>query len=186
MSTDLSGKDWWQANQRRFPNSSEIDDLEADFKSRVEDFIASLKQAGASVRISSTRRNADRAYLMHYSWTIANGEDDPKDVPARGSVGIVWDHGDIDKSREAAREMVNLFHLAYKPSLTSNHILGKAIDMDISWTGDLVLTKPAPLLATISSRPKTGQNSELQDIAATTFRVFKLKSDPPHWSYNGR
>jgi hypothetical protein len=186
MATDLSGKDWWHANQARFPNSIEIDALEPDFKSRVEDFIASLRQAGASVRIGSTRRNADRAYLMHYSWTIAHGEDEPKDVPARGGVGIVWDHGDISKSRAAALEMVQLFHLAYKPSLTSNHIKGKAIDMDISWSNDLVLTKPAPLLANISTRPRSGQNRELQDIAATTFRVYKLRSDPPHWSYNGR
>lgn len=64
--SNLSGKDWWRANQARYPNSQEIDDLESGFRSRVEDFIGSLKHAGASVVVNSTRRNAIRAHLMHY------------------------------------------------------------------------------------------------------------------------
>jgi hypothetical protein len=184
--SNLSGKDWWRANQASYPNSQEIDDLEPGFRSRVEDFIGSLKHAGATVVVSSTRRNPIRAHLMHYSWMVAYGEIDPKDVPKCGGLNIEWDHGDLETSRKAAKEMVDLFGLAYIASLTSNHIRGKAIDMNISWKDTLVLTRPAPLLARIESSPRSGQNRELHEIGASVFGVRKLVSDPPHWSYNGR
>jgi hypothetical protein len=184
--SSLSGKDWWRANQAKYPNSQEIDDLEPGFRVRVEDFIVSLKHAGATVVVNSTRRNAIRAHLMHYSWKVAYGEIDPRDVPVRSGLNIEWDHGDLEASRKAAREMVNLFGMAHNASLTSNHIRGKAIDMNISWKDTLVLTRPAPLLARIASRPRTGQNRELHEIGASVFEVRKLVSDPPHWSYNGR
>lgn len=186
MSSNLSGKQWWHANQAKFPNSREISSLDSGFRSRVEAFLESLRQAGATVAVSSTRRNATRAYLMHYSWRIAEGDLDPAEVPSRPEANIAWDHGDIKKSRDAAREMVNLFNMAHIASLTSNHITGKAIDMTISWKDTLVLTKPAPLLAKIESRPRTGENRDLQALAADVFGVRKLPSDPPHWSHNGR
>lgn len=188
MSTSqLSGKAWWRANQGKYPNSQNIDDLESGFRSRVEDFIGSLRQAGASVVVHSTLRNAGRAYLMHYSWMIAHGDIEAGDVPARSDVDIEWDHGNSDTSKQAAQEMVHLFGLAYIASLTSNHIKGKAVDMDVSWPGTLVLTKPAPLLAKIESTPRTGAgNRELHQTAADTFGVKKLRSDPPHWSFDGR
>jgi hypothetical protein len=184
--SNLSGKDWWRANQARYPNSREIDDLESGFRWRVEDFIGSLRHAGATVVVNSTRRNAIRAHLMHYSWKVAYGEIDPKDVPKRSGLDIEWDHGDLKKSRKAAEEMVKLFGMAHIASLTSNHIRGKAIDMNISWKGTLVITRPAPLLTRIESRPRTGQNRELHEIGASVFGVHKLVSDPPHWSYNGK
>lgn len=183
---NLSGSAWWRANQGRFPNSTSIDDLEPGFRSNVERFIDSLREAGASVVVSTTRRNATRAALMHYSWTVAYGETAPADVPPIAGVDIQWDHGDLDASRAAAMEMVKLFDMAYVAALRSNHIAGKAIDMTISWNGELVLRNPAPLLTRIASRPWSGQNRELQDVAATTFDVRKLRTDPPHWSYNGR
>jgi hypothetical protein len=182
----LSGKDWWRANQARYPNSREIDDLESGFRSKVEEFIRSLKSAGATVVVNSTRRNSIRAHLMHYSWKVAYGEIDPKDVPKPSGLAIEWDHGELETSRSAAEEMVQLFGMAHIASLTSNHIKGKAIDMNITWKDTLVLSKPAPLLARIESRPRTGQNRELHEIGATVFGVRKLASDPPHWSHNGR
>lgn len=69
--SNLSGKDWWRANQASYPNSREIDDLEPGFRSRVEDFIGSLRFAEATVVVNSTRRSAIRAHPMHYSWKIA-------------------------------------------------------------------------------------------------------------------
>ena len=186
MNANLSGKEWWAKNQARFPNSREVSDLEPGFRANVEAFVASLQQAGATVTVSSTRRNPHRAYLMHYSWRVAEGDIDPADVPLRPEVNIVWDHGDLTRSRDAAAEMVSRFHMAHVASLTSNHIAGKAIDMTITWRDRLVLTRPAPLLATIESLPRSGQNRELHEIGATVFSVRKLKSDPPHWSHNGK
>jgi hypothetical protein len=185
--SNLSGKAWWRANQAKYPNSQEIDDLEPGFRSRVEDFIGSLRYAGATVVIASTRRNATRAHLMHYSWQVAHGEIEPKDVPAHSGLTIEWDHGDPDRSREGAEQMVQLFGMAHIASLTSNHIKGKAIDMNIAWKDTLVLSKPAPLLTKIESTPRTGShNRELHETGATVFGVKKLRSDPPHWSHDGR
>jgi hypothetical protein len=184
-SSDLSGKEWWHANQANYPNSQDIDDLDVGFRSRVEDFIGSLREARATVVVSSTRRNAIRAHLMHYSWKIAYGELGPAEVPKIADLVIEWDHGDLQNSREAAKEMVKLFGMAHIASLSSNHIKGKAIDMTISWKGDLVLTRPAPLLAKLEGTPRSGDNRELHEIGASVFGVRKLKTDPPHWSFNG-
>lgn len=107
-------------------------------------------------------------------------------MPKRGGLDIEWDHGDLEKSRKAAQEMVNLFGMAHIASLTSNHISGKAVDMDISWKNTLEMTRPAPLLTRIESRTRTGQNRELHEIGADVFGVRKLRSDPPHWSHNGK
>lgn len=184
--SNLSGKDWWRANQGKYPNSQSVDDLEPGFRTRVEDFIGALRDAGCSIRVSSTRRNAIRAHLMHFSWKVAYGDIDPWDVPKKTGLDIEWDHGDLATSRNAAKEMVSSFGMAHIASLTSNHIVGKAIDMTISWKNTLVLTRPAPLLAKIETRPLSGQNRELHEIGASVFGVRKLVSDPPHWSHNGR
>jgi hypothetical protein len=184
--SNLSGKDWWRANQGDYPNSQDINDLESNFRSKVEDFVGSLRNAGASVIVKSTLRNAIRAHLMHFSWKVAYGDIDPEDVPKRSGLNIEWDHGDPEVSRDAAKEMVNLFGMVHIASLNSNHIRGKAIDMNISWKGTLVLTRPAPLLKRIESLPRTGQNRELHEIGAMIFGVRKLVSDPPHWSHNGK
>ena len=182
----LSGSDWWRKNQARYPNSRDIGDLAPGFRSRVEDFVGSLREAGAAITVSSTRRSAQRAYLMHYSWKVGYGEMDAKDVPARSGVDIVWDHGDSGRSREAALEMVNLFNMAHRASLTSNHISGMAIDMNVSWKGELVMTRPSPLLWRLQGLPRTGQNRELHEVGGTIFGVRKLLKDPPHWSHDGR
>ncbi|MEK7399884.1 MAG: hypothetical protein AAB116_23320 [Candidatus Poribacteria bacterium] len=182
---NLSGRKWWLANQGRYPNSRNIDDLEPDFKKNVVEFIAVLKNGGAKISVASTRRNAIRAYLMHYSWRIANENFDPENVPSMKGVNIVWDHGDEKSSRIAAREMVDLFGIAFRPSLTSNHIKGSAIDMDIKWTGTLFL---GPLRCGISEidEPRNGAtNRELHKVGEQ-FGVGKLLKDPPHWSFNGR
>lgn len=186
-SSSLSGKKWWQANQAKYPNSREVSDLEPGFRDRVESFIAVLRDAGAVVMVSSTLRNATRAHLMHYSWKVANGDLAPADVPKRAGLTIDWDHGDLDTSRAAAKEMVQLFGMAHIASLSSNHIKGKAIDMTISWKGTLALAVSAPTITQIESSPRSGdKNRELHEVGASAFGVYKLRSDPPHWSYNGK
>ena len=186
-SSSRSGKKWWQANQAKYPNSREVSDLEPGFRDRVESFIAVLKEAGAVVTVSSTLRNATRAHLMHYCWKIANGDIEPCDVPRCAGLTIEWDHGDQETSRAAAKEMVQMFGMAHIASLSSNHIRGKAIDMTISWKGPLVLALSAPVETRIASSPRSGdKNRELHDVGASAFGVFKLRSDPPHWSYNGK
>jgi hypothetical protein len=186
LKRNLSGKTWWKTNQAKYPNSRRIEDLESNFRGRVEKFIKTLKWDDAGVRVTSTRRNAIRAYLMRYSWDIANGNIKPSEVLKKAGVLIDWDHGDGKTSRKAARQMKNLFGIVHRPSLTSNHIFGKAIDMRITWKGDLWIKFPISFgLYEIKSRPRNGKNKELHKIGAM-FGVKKLRSDSPHWSYNGR
>lgn len=185
MAPPLSGAAWWHAHQARYPNSDRIDDLAPPFRERAAAFVDALRNAGARVAIAATRRNPVRAHLMHYSWRVANGTIAPGAVPALPSLAIRWDHGDLARSRAAARDMVALFDIAYPPSLTSNHIRGEAIDMTIAWAGTLRLRdrmgKTVPLGA-----PRTGADNRGLHAVGASYGVYKLLSDPPHWSDDGR
>lgn len=183
-SNNLSGTRWWRANQSRYPNSRRLEDLEDTFKTKATQFVEAIRNAGANVSIGSTRRNRTRAHLMHYSWKVSRGQIAPADVPRISGLNIEWDHGDDEASRRAAAEMVRLFRMAFNASLTSNHIAGKAIDMTISWNGNLEIKTPNGYY-TITTGPRHGGNRELQRIGKQ-LGVIKLRSDPPHWSYNGR
>jgi peptidoglycan hydrolase-like protein with peptidoglycan-binding domain len=181
----LSGADWWHANQARFPSSASVSDLASPFREHVMAFLAALKAAGASLSVAATRRNATRATLMHESWQVADGSLAPADVPPIPGVPIRWDHGDPETSRAAAQDMVDLFGIAYEPSLTSRHIQGRAIDMTIGWTGTLRIKDKAGHTHAIGA-PRTGDaNRDLHAVGAS-YGVIKLLSDPPHWSDDGR
>jgi hypothetical protein len=182
--TNLSGSAWWRANQAKYPNSTSLADLDADFRAKVNDFLAALKDAGASVTISTTKRNKDRAYLMHYSWAIAKGEISPRNVPAQPGVDIDWDHGDDTASREAAQEMVSLFGMAHQAALTSRHIEGKAIDMNITWSDTLKIKKKDGTVVEIGA-PRTGSGNTTLHGVGKTYGVIKLVTDAPHWSTDG-
>ena len=182
---NLSGKAWYSANQAKYPNSEKVGDLDGGFQGKVKEFIEALKDAGAKVKVSSTLRDASRAYVMHYSWKLAKGSVKPKDVPKRTGVDIEWDHGDDEKSKAAAQEMVSAFGIVYEPSLTSRHIEGKAIDMDITWGNVLKIKNKKGEDCEIKSTPKSGQNKELWAVGKT-YGVIKKADDPPHWSTDGK
>lgn len=182
--SQLSGEAWWHANEARFANSDKIDDLVPDFAAKVRSFIDAMRGGGASVRISSTRRNKVRAYLMHYSFRVAAGEIAASAVPPEPGCIIVWDHGATAASRQAAREMRDLFNIAFRPSLRSRHIDGKAIDMTIAWNGSLQM-RNGQGQAVVVPPPGSGDlNATLHRVGAT-FGVIKLVSDKPHWSTDG-
>jgi Putative peptidoglycan binding domain len=181
----LSGAAWWRANEGRYPNSDKVSDLASSFQSNVKTFIAALKAAGASVDVSSTLRNPDRAWLMHYTWQVSRGNVKPDRVPANDKVEIIWDHGDDKTSQAAAKAMADLFKLRFKPSLTSRHIEGKAIDMDISWKGTLEIAGKDGKKVSIGSPNNGADNDDLHKLGAD-YGVIKLASDPPHWSTDGR
>ncbi len=181
----LSGATWWKANQASYPNSRKVGDLAGSFQSGVKAFIAALEAAGATVDISSTLRNKDRAWLMHWCWQISRGKVKASKAPSNPNVDIVWDHGDDKASQQGAKEMSDLFHLKYEPSLTSRHIEGKAIDMDIAWSGTIEVAKKDGSKASIGSPNNGADNDDLHEVGAT-YGVIKLKTDPPHWSTDGR
>ena len=180
----LSGAAWWQANQARYTNSDKITDLIPDFAAKVQAFVDSLRAGGAQVKVSSTRRNPVRAYLMHYSWRLGAGQVAAASIPPKPGCEVVWDHRNEGISRRCAAEMRDLFNIAYQPSLTSRHIEGKAIDMTITWAGDLILRDGQGRMVPIAP-PRTGDvNAALHRVGAS-YGVIKLVSDKPHWSTDG-
>lgn len=186
-----SGAHWvaWANTHAR--NSRRIEDLEASFRRDVEAFLAILADAGATVEVSATRRNPKRAYLFHWSWKIANGKCMAAEATSMPGVGIRWEHDDEAASRTGALEMTRGFGLAmpprsiHPPALTSNHITGRAIDMTIRWSGVIELPRKDGSAVTVTWTPNVNSNLGLHDVGAS-YGVRKLRSDAPHWSFNGR
>ncbi len=187
MAKELSGKIWVS----RFPDAKTTDALASDFRPGCESFIAAMQQAGATVIVSSTRRPAERAYLMHFCWRISRKTINPQNVPPKSGVDIDWTHrkpdGSVDlaASRAAASSMVEAYDIAFPPALNSRHTEGHAIDMTIKWDGNLVIAKRDKTTTTIAGTPRSGSNPALR-IVGKTYGVIKNENDPPHWSTDGR
>lgn len=186
-----SGKYWVTWANANAKNSRSVDDLESTFRSNTKAFIKALKDAGATISISTTKRNKKRAYLFHWSWKISQGKCKPSDANKMPGIDIQWDHGDSAKSIAGALEMVKGFGLAVPPrsnnppSLTSNHISGKAIDMTIKWNGTIKVKKKNGAEVSITYSQNVNTNTALHSIG-DSYGVKKLKTDSPHWSHNGR
>lgn len=189
---EQSGAQW----ASRFPASRSLHDLTTPFRERVEAFIASLRDAGATVMVNATWKDPRRAYLMFWSWRIVNDDVDPRTIPPMDGVRIGWVHADdVGKysrvrSVSAAREMLRAYGidgLGVAPTLTSRHLVGCAIDMSISWRGMLSVLDGRGQIVQITSAPWTGMNAQLQKVGAS-FGVIKYNHegrDEPHWSDNG-
>ena len=195
----LSGKEWVKEYKEKEGQSEEslLNDLESNFKNNVVTFINVLRNSGASVVVTSTRRSKKRATLMHYAWRIGVSKDiTPQQAQIetqKENIPINWIHTDSSGkysekiSRAKALEMKNAYGMRDKASLTSNHILGKAIDMTITWTKNINIKDKTGKAYTLT--PNNGAKcKELQDIGAT-YGVYKLVKNPPddpHWSFNGK
>jgi hypothetical protein len=122
--------------------------------------------------------------LMHYSFRIAHGSISPSQVPTEPGVDIVWDHGDIKKSKTGAQEMVDVFGIVFQPSLTSRHITEDTIDMDIAWTDTLTIQNKSGKTVNIGAPRDGSVNTQLHSVGAS-YGVIKLLEDKPHWSSDG-
>lgn len=180
----LSGDAWWHANQANFPNSASLADLKPPFRDRAVAFIDALKAAGANISVTSTLRHPIRAYLMHYSWTVAKGMDTPASVPPMAGCPIVWDHGNLASSRAGARKMMENFGMAHIAALHGRHIDGHAVDMNIGWNGTLSIKDAAGATHAIGA-PRNGVNNRALHAVGASYRVHKLIGDDPHWSIDG-
>lgn len=185
-----SGAFWVTWANTNATNSNNIEDLEPVFKANVKAFIKALTDAGAKVTVTSTKRSARRAYLFHWSWLIALKKVKPADAPKLAGVDILWNHGVDAQSVAGAREIVNGFHLAVPPasvnppSLTSRHIEGKAVDMDITWAGTIKIKNKSGKLVPVAFKADGNANAALHAVGAT-YGVIKLTTDEPHWSTDG-
>lgn len=71
------------------------------------------------------------------------------------------------------------------PALTSNHIAGQAVDMDITWTGEIKVKKKDGTAVAVPFQANPNLNTKLRQVGES-YGVKKLTSDAPHWSYNGK
>jgi len=180
---ELSGRVWVS----RFRGSASPDDLVPPFRDNVKRFLAALAEGGATYKISATFRPVQRQYLMYWAAEIANGDSTGQNIPPYPGVEIEWWHGSVEASRRAAQEMVDAFGIGSNPVAKperSLHDESKAIDMKISWSGNLRIRRADGQYVTITSSPKDGTNRDLVEVGKS-YKVFHLANDPPHWSING-
>lgn len=184
---EFSGAQWCP----RFPRSRSIADLRPAFQLPLSDFKWALEQAGAVVEVTNTFRPIESCYLMHYAWLIYREEIDPAKVPAMKGVLIEWNHPTKKLSWSAARDMCkdySILTLKTKPALDSHHSHGEAVDMIISWNGDLTIKDKNGADIEIVSTPRNGMNLDLKKVGASygVIKYFDGYKDVPHWSTDGR
>ena len=187
----LSGKAWYDD----FPTSVSTDDLTEPFKTNAEHFLKALTDAGATYKINATYRPLQRAYLMHYAYAIARDGLNPASVPAYDGAGdkvnIEWVHRDAEgkvnraASKAAAEEMVVAYDMAYTAALQSRHTEGHAMDIDITWDGDLSIKNASDHIVVIKTTPRNGAENEKLHAVGKTYGVIKHPTDRPHWSIDG-
>jgi hypothetical protein len=173
--------------------SRNVEDLAEPFRSNARAFIKALRDAGARVNVMNTLRSPQRAYLFHWCWRIAQRDAtaEQADADPMPGVDIRWNHGTALASWAGAAEMVAGFGLAVPPQSTNppakstNHTKGLAIDMVITWSGAIEMKRGDNAVVTIPFRPNVNANPALH-AAGASYGVYKLLTDAPHWSHNGR
>lgn len=186
---ELSGAAWRaKATAAGWVNDTNFASLDATWGPKAEKFVTGLRGSGATVNITAGLRHPKRAMLMHYAWTVSKGQATPETAntacQAEG-ININWDHGDLTRSKAAAAELSAIFSLRAKPSLTSNHIRGKAIDCNIT---------NVPAKVTVDgteydSGPKgTGVYDEdkVDHVGKAVGVIWYGAGDYVHWSHTGR
>lgn len=177
---ELSGPQWVE----RYPGDRTTATLVQPFRRGVIAFITALEAGGAHVKISATFRPPQRAYLMVMAYGIWRHEIEPAACPKRDDVPINWEHPTLRASWEAAKAMVQGYGLVHRPSLTSRHTEGRAIDMTIAWSGRIEVVDGTGAKRTLSSAKGTMNNPDLWAVGKS-YGVHHLESDPVHWSDDG-
>ena len=177
---ELSGPQWVE----RYPGDRTTATLIQPFRRNVQAFITALEAGGAHVKISATFRPPQRCYLMLGAWAIYRREVEPHAYPRRDDVPIDWVHPTTKESWEAAKAMYQGYGLVHRPSLSSLHCFGRAIDMTITWSGRIEVVDGEGVRKTLSSAKGTDLNPDLWKVGRS-YGVHKLETDRPHWSDDG-
>ena len=186
-----SGRFWVSWANQNAPNSNQLDALAEPFRTSATAFVNALRNAGARVQINATRRHPKRAYLFHWCWKIGLGRAQASNAATEPGVDIQWDHGAQARSMAGAREMIDGFGLAVPPESNvpparrSKHVLGTAIDMEVSWAGVLSVRSADGETVRLPFVAEVDANLALHELGAG-YRVKKLVGDAPHWSDTGR
>lgn len=177
----LSGPDWCDL----YPTDATTATLVQPFRTCVQRFIGALERAGVAVHIRATLRPPERAWLMHWAWRVAREGFNPGMVPNNPGIPVGWVHPTRTAGVAAAEQMVRTYGLVVRASLTSRHIEGRAVDMDVFWAGVVQVVDGNAMRVTLSDMAGNETNPALHRVGGT-FGVIKLRSDPPHWSDDGR
>lgn len=198
--TELSGPSW----AAKFPDSTKVSDLASAFRADVRRFIAAMRHAGITERTTATLRLAERAYLMHYAWLVANRKLSPEQVPhfaattGHPPVAICWVHvsasgADLGASVAAAHGLAKAFGVSLTqpaaPPLTSPRTSGDAIVMATTWTSATVtIVNGSGRSVTIRSGPHSGLNAALISVGASygVIHSVNAKAAMDYWSASGR
>lgn len=177
----LSGSYWVDS----FPTSKLIADLAVPFRQKVEAFQKALIDAGCQVIVTATHRPKERAYLMHYAATIDRQDIAPQYVPNMAGVDIEWQHYTNAGSLQGAKDMVEAYGIGGNPvALNSRHIQRLAIDWNVTWDGKINIRDANGKVVTIGDPPNAALNQALWTVGSS-YGVYKLSIDPPHWSVDG-
>lgn len=183
-----SGAEWVGiANSSGWSNTTDFSALDTTWGPKAQTFVEGLRASGASVTVTAGLRHPKRAALMHYAWSVANGgsvEAANADCRARG-ISIDWDHGSASKSKAAANALKNAFGLAHDASLTSNHIKGLAVDLQISNVPGSLTVGGKQYRAGKRSGGQMDE-SKVDHIGRDLGVVWFGAGDWVHWSVNGR
>jgi hypothetical protein len=179
----LSGAHWVQF----FKASESLDDLNSPFRQQAQSFLKAMTDAGIKVEINNTMRPPERAYMMHYSVKIRRRDIDARDVPGMSGIDIDWSHYTQAASIKGAEEMVMAFEIGDNPAaLRSRHTQGLAVDWAITWEkGKPIKIKNASGTIVTLNDPPFGDENERLWTVGSSYGVYKLSYDPPHWSVDG-
>lgn len=134
----MSGVDW-EERAAAFADSRKLADLAPLFAVRATRFIDALTRAGARVHVEATRRSSVRAWLVRNAHAVAVGAIAPADVPPEPQAPVIWDHGDLNRSRAAAGEMAKRLGPEQPYPEGSPHFDGHVISMAVRWSGPIEL-----------------------------------------------
>ncbi len=170
----------------QYPTSTSTDDLADGFREKFLAFAGAMAEAGISVRITATYRPPERAYMMHYSWEIVQGNVDPSAVPALDGVDIDWVAGGVD----GAQEMVDGYgiqNLHVPPALKSRHTQRLAVDTVLEWSGDISIAAADGQRVDVKGAPRNATHSTLIEVGKSygAIHLHPASADPYHWSNDG-
>lgn len=187
---DLEGlAEFWD---KKFPeDKTSVADLDPSFGPNAAKFIKAMKAAGLSVTVAGAKRSPERAYLMRCAFLIYEGKysvvvSELSQKPSK--VDINWEEikktaGDEEGFKDfavllAAKLGIGLDFSA-APSLTSNHIHGKAVDLVIDgWNGTNVEVTDAH-----GKKTPIKTFEDLKEVGDTYgVHHFPKPGEPNHWS----
>lgn len=169
--------------QHGFINGQSLDQLEGNFRESAKSVIGGIQAAGGAVTITSTLRHPARAAVMYYA----------RYLEKTAQVQDIFNqHGiSVDGNWAGGQAACAAFGIGSNPvGLTSNHIYGHAVDMQIT-------NLPASISVggtTVSTGGNQGGyvsnanalNNALRNAGVASDFIWYGYGDDVHWSINGR